>query len=1156
MQHSNFVHLHVHTQYSLLDGACRIEHLLKKASEMKMPALAITDHGNMFGAIEFYEAAINVGIKPIIGCEVYLAPNSRFERKSTTGISDASYHFLLLARDMEGYKNLIKLVSSAHIEGFYYRPRIDKEILSQNSKGLIGLTGCLKGEIAICLLRDDEKGAMAVAGQYMEILGKNNIYLEIMDQGLPDQKKLIPKIVQLADKMNIQLVATNDCHYIYQSDAKAHEVLLCLQTGKTMADPDHMRFNSDQFYFRSREEMIDIFKDYPKALMNTLEIAEKCNLRLSFDKVYLPQFQVPSDHTLDTYLEELTQKGAMERYKEITPEIKKRIEKELEIIKKMGYSGYFLVVWDFINYAKTKGISVGPGRGSAAGSLVAYALRITDIDPLKHGLLFERFLNPDRISLPDIDVDFNDERRDEVIEYVVNKYGKDKVAKIITFGTMAARGVIRDVGRVLNIAYSEVDRIAKMVPNTLNITLDEAIDQEPRLKQVIEEKEQYRELFSIARVLEGLTRHASTHAAGVVICPEQLTEYVPLYRGTNNETTTQYAMGALEKLGLIKMDFLGLKTLTVLDFSKILIKEVRNEDIILEEVPLDDEKTYKLLSDGKTLGIFQLEGSGMRDLMRKLHPNCFDEIVALVALYRPGPLGSGMVEEFIKRKQGQIKITYDHPKLESILKDTYGVIVYQEQVMRIASDLAGFTMSQADTLRKAMGKKIPEVMEKLKEQFIQGAHKNGLSVEKAQNIFSLIVHFAGYGFNKSHSVAYALIAYFTAYVKSHYPTEYMAALLTSEMENTDQIIKYIDECKNMGIDIIPPDINESQSYFMVSNDKIRFGLAAIKNVGEAAIKSIIKSRQEKDKFRSIFDFTSRVDLRLVNRRVLESLIKSGAMDCFSVSRASLLACIDRALEYGQRHQKERIQGQISLFELIPVNENELLNDYLQVPEWKEEQLLANEKESLGFYLSGHPLNRFKNYIKEREVVTTRDLKGKQDQQKVKLLGMISTIKEINTRNGERMGFVVLEDLHGIVEITVFPELFKNSTVYLKGGMPLLVKGRIDIADDVRKIIAEEISPLDETDIDSNIESQSEFEKKGFSLTCHIKIKSNLASKETMRRIRDILIDYPGESKIFIHLMADDAEKVIKGHPDLNVQYSPGLISEIENILGKDSIYFS
>ena len=893
MKHAPFVHLHVHTSYSLLDGACRIPDLTEHAAKLKFPALAITDHGSMFGVVDFYKSARASGIKPIIGQEFYIAPGSRSEKQPDEN-GETAYHLVLLARDTTGYLNLLKLSSVSYLEGFYRKPRIDKEILSLHKEGLVALSACLKGEVAYRNLRGDYEGALKTAAWYKEVFGEY-FFLEVQHNGLAEQEKANEGIVRVSRDLGIGLVATNDVHYLRREDTRMHDVLLCIQTGKTVNDEDRMRMDAQELYLKSAEEMEVHFRDYPEALSNTLAIAEMCNLEIPMGKTHLPRFPLPSGMTEESYLAEQVRVGfekRMELVLEKVPDQQKekilqdyriRLGSELETITGMGFPGYFLIVWDFIKYAKDQGIPVGPGRGSAAGSLVAFSLGITDVDPIRYGLIFERFLNPERVSLPDIDVDFCMDRRDDVIRYVSNKYGEDKVAQIITFGTMAARGAIRDVGRALDMSYAEVDRIAKLVPEILGIKLSAAIEQEPQLKEAIKKDKRIADLLDLAQKIEGLHRHASKHAAGVVISDVPLTEHVPLYRSAKDENIlTQFAMKELETVGLVKFDFLGLRTLTLLQHAIELVNRFRStrgeEPLEMDRVSLDCEKTYALLSSGDTDGVFQLESSGMKDLLIKMKPESFGDLIALVALYRPGPLGAGMVTDFINRKHGRQEISYEFPELSEILTETYGVIVYQEQVMRVAVELAGYSPGEADNLRRAMGKKLPEEMEKQRARFLEGCRKRSIPDKKAGSIFDDLAFFAGYGFNKSHSAAYALIAYRTAYLKSHYPSQFMAALLTSEMDNSDKVTGHIAVCREMGIDLLAPDINLSEIPFTVEGDDIRFGLGAVKNVGNAALEEILGKRVDGGGFTSMGEFTSRVDLRKVNRRVIESLIKSGAFD--------------------------------------------------------------------------------------------------------------------------------------------------------------------------------------------------------------------------------------------------------------------------------------
>jgi len=1089
---SDFVHLHVHSQYSLLDGANRIDLLLEQAKQYQMSSLAITDHGNLFGAIEFYQKAKKAGIKPIIGCEAYLAPKSRFDRQSQAQQDDAYpdeaqgsaipyYHLILLAANEQGYKNLIKLTSQAHLEGFYYKPRIDKEILAKHSQGLIATTGCLRGEVPYLLNLGRTDEAMRAALQYQEIFGKENFFIELQENGLEKQQRINRELIKLGHHLGIPPVATNDCHYLHKADAKAHDILLCLQTGKTINDPHRMRFNTQELYFKSGEEMGRLFGELPQALANTLLIAERCDLRLSFDQFHLPYYEVPAGTTREAYLEELARKGLamhLQKHPRTAGQraaYEQRLGEELKIINSMGYAGYFLVVWDIVNYARAKSIPVGPGRGSVAGSLVAYCLRITDIDPLSYGLIFERFLNPERITLPDIDIDFCMERRGELIEYVNQKYGKDHVAQIITFGTMAAKAVVRDVGRVMEIPYAEVDRVAKLIPNVLNITLEEALNAEPRLKELTHENPKIDELLNLARSLEGLARHASIHAAGVVISEEPLTEHVPLYRGANGEIVTQYAKDAIEKIGLVKFDFLGLRNLTVIDSALKLIAQ-KNPDhppLTPSEFPIDDAAPYELFSSGQTIGVFQLESPGMRDLLIRLRPERFEDLIAILALYRPGPIGSGMVDEFIKRKRGMIPIKYEVPLLEDILRETYGVIVYQEQVMKIANVLAGFSLQEADLLRRAMGKKLPEEMEKKKGLFIQGAKKNGISLKKAEKIFDQMAYFAGYGFNKSHSAAYAMITYQTAYLKAHSPLEFMAALLTSEMGNEDKIVRYIGECRSMGIKVLPPDVNECDMNFTRVQEGIRFGLAAVKNVGEAAMEAIVAARQQKGRFTSLFDFCAKVDLRKVNRRVFEGLIKSGAFDSLGSKRSQLMNQLERTMEEASIHQEELSRGQTTLFEPasslnLPISIRSQsasggANPPGEMAEWEEALLLKYEKETLGFYITSHPLTRYQTQLKKMNTTSTEALADLQDGQEVKCCGVISGKKLATTKKGEKMAYLKLEDLAGSVEVILFPDLYATAASRLVsalgGDEPLLIHGILDRGEKGIKIKATRVESI-------------------------------------------------------------------------------------------------
>jgi len=1113
MTHADFVHLHLHTQYSLLDGACQLDRLIAKAKEYRMPALAMTDHGNLFGAVDFYAQASKEGIKPIIGCELYMAPGSRFERTPQDGQYEGANHITLLCRDLVGYKNLIKLVTAGYLEGFYYKPRIDRELFAQHGQGLVVLSGCLNSEVGHALLDKDEAKAAQIAKFYLDAVGKENYYLEIQDHGLEDQRTMTRGVLPLAKRLGIPVVASNDVHYLNASDHKAHEVLLCVQTGKTLRDADRWRFSSQQFYLKSPLEMQALFSEVPEALRNTIAIAERCNLELTFGKIRLPKYAVPDGYTLDSYLRKLAEEGLRKRYGEPDAEALDRLNRELEVIKKMGFAGYFLVVWDFISYARSRGIPVGPGRGSAAGSLVAYSLAITNIDPLRYGLLFERFLNPERISMPDMDIDFCDERRDEVIAYVRNKYGAENVAQIITFGTLGAKAVIRDVARAMGMTYAEGDKIAKMVPNTLNISLDEAIKDSAPLKQAIEKQPGVAELIETAKVLEGLTRHASTHAAGVVISSEPLTEHVPLYKGAKGEITTQYAMTAIEKIGLLKMDFLGLRTLSVIANSVKLIEQSRRVTVDLERIPHDDAAAFHLLGEAKTFGVFQLESSGMRDLLRQLRPGRIEDVVALVAMYRPGPMEQ--IPKFIERKHGRTKVEYEHPLMEAILKETYGIMVYQEQVMRIASDLAGFTMGEADILRRAMGKKSPELMAEQRKKFVDGALARGVSEKKADKIFSLMEQFAGYGFNKSHAAAYAIIAYQTAYLKANYPVEFMAALLTSETSDTDKIVKYIEECRTMGIEVLPPDVNESSSDFTVVGDKIRFGLVAVKNVGETAIHSILAARTGEGRFRDLFDFCERVDLRLVNKRVVEALTKCGAFDSLGARRAQLMAVLDKAMEAAASTQRDRARGQGSLLDVLsPTGTARRPSPAMpDLPEWDRLQLLATEKETLGFYITGHPLAEHRGLLAKYATTPAEELSTLQDKATVRVGAIVTAVKEISTKSGDRMAFVTLEDLTGSIEAVVFPDVYRSSMLHLAKDSAVLVKGQVDLAEDgAAKLLVSEVRPL-------------ALSGNGGTPLVEVTLGGDAATPEALRRLDGILRAHPGNAALRLHLDLPDGKRV-------------------------------
>ncbi len=1127
-----FVHLHLHSEYSLLDGAARIKSAVGKAREMGMPALAITDHGAMYGVVDFYKACKKAEIKPILGCEVYVAPRTMVDR--TPKVDDNLNHLVLLAENEEGYRNLLTLVSLGFTKGFYYKPRVDKEALAQNSKGLIALSGCIAGEVASKVLRGQPDQARQAAAAYRDIFGPGNFFLELQDHGFEEQKTANRELLKIHKELDIPLVVSNDVHYVRREDAEIQDVLLAIQTGKTVDDPARMKFQSEELYLKSPEEMNLLFGEQPRSLQNTLEIAGRCNVELEFGKYFLPHYAVPEGFNADTYLEELCYQGARRIYGDPGDEIKQRLAFELGVIKQMGYSAYFLIVWDFIHYSRQKGIPVGPGRGSAAGSLVAYSLGITNIDPLKYGLLFERFLNPERVSMPDIDIDFCFERRGEVIDYVVQKYGADKVAQIITFGTMAARAAIRDVGRALNMPYGEVDRVAKMVPAELQITIEKALNDASDLKELYDQKPEVKKLIDTADALEGMPRHASTHAAAVVITKDPLTDYLPLYKASDGPVTTQFAKDTVEELGLLKMDLLGLRTLTVISDALRLIAGSTGEEIDIETIPIDDRATYEMLSRGDTTGVFQLESSGMRSILRDLKPEVFEDIVALVALYRPGPLGSGMVVDFIKNKHGVNKTTYLHPKLEPILKDTYGVILYQEQVMRIASDLAGFTLGEADLLRRAMGKKKPEIIAGLRTQFVEGALNNGVDKDIAGQIFDLMEYFAGYGFNKSHSAAYALISYQTAYLRAKYPLPYMAALLTSVRDNADKVAVYIEACRRQGIEVLPPDVNESRESFTVAGDKIRFGLAAVKNVGLGAVESIIRARETGGPFSGYVDFCRRLDTKVVNRRVLESLIKCGAFDSLGHLRAQLMAVVDQGLSLAQHSQRERENGQISLLDLIGESAREVVS--ISMPELAEfpwEDLLAMEKEILGLYISGHPLDQYRGALDRLTTNSAAEILELVEDSAVVLGGMITGVKKINTKKGDRMAFLTLEDLTGTVEVIVFPRIYIQSRLVIREDEVVLVKGRCSGSGEEVKIIGEEISTL------------------GCHLGGEVHLKIDSLRSPLLDHVQVVLGSFSGESPVYLHFKKE--KRVIKTGEEFWVDLSGPVLGRLEELLGKSGI---
>lgn len=1151
----DFVHLHVHTQYSLLDGAIRIDAMLNRAAEYGMRSLAITDHGTMFGTIEFYEKAHQAGIKPIIGCECYLAPR-RMTDKTPLDHQGVS-HLVLLAENQEGYQNLCRLASAAQLKGFYYRPRIDKEVLKTHGAGLIGLSACLHGEIPRLITQGKMAAAEAAARWYQSVLGEDSFFLEAQHNGIPEQAIVNDGLLELSNRLSIPMVATNDCHYLDQADAHAHEVLLCVQTGKTVKDTDRFKFATDQLYFKSPGDMQATLGNYPDALANTVAIADRCQVEFDFKTYHFPKFQDDSDKSADDLFDETVAAGyetLMARIRARNPDVdeavyRARLDYETSIIKDMGFSGYFLIVADFIRYGKDNGVPVGPGRGSAAGSLVAYAMNITELDPIEHGLIFERFLNPARISMPDIDVDFCINGREKVFKYVVDRYGGgDYVAQIITFGKLKPRAVIRDVGRALDIPLKEVDALAKMVPDVLNISLDDALKEEPRILALADEREDIAELIKICRVLEGLPRHASTHAAGVVIGDKRLAEYLPLYRGKKGEVVTQFDMKRVEQIGLVKFDFLGLRNLTVIDKALALIAEQGVSPPDPANLDLDDAATYALLCSGDTTGVFQLESSGMKDLLTRLRPACFADVIALVALYRPGPLESGMVDDFVECKHGRKAVEYLVDALEPILKETYGVIVYQEQVMKIAGELANYSMAEADGLRKAMGKKIAAIMAQHRERFLKGAAENHIPEDKAAQLFDLMEKFGGYGFNKSHSAAYALIAYQTAYLKAHFPVEFMAALLTSDMHNADAVVKYSAECRKLDIPILPPDVNESRVEFVVRDKQIRFGLVAVKNVGEGAIEAIIAARENGPggtprRFESLFDFCERVDLRKVNKRALEPLIKCGAFDFVGARRSQMMAVLEDALDYGQRVQKERSDPQMGLFDMGPKKAVSLnLPSLPDLTEWDDRQRLAYEKEAIGFYVTGHPLNRYDAVIEKFTNAAALSLHDLADGATVILGGLISGIKIIKTRKGDPMAFVSLEDMQGTVEIVVFSSLYTQVADLLIADNALLVQGKLQKDENTVKILADTVVPMDKAE-------------ETWTADIHIRLDMRRTDRELLVKLREMLKRHPGSCGAYLHLVDPDKVDATIGLPDTyQLKAGDKLKRDIDGLFGYDVVH--
>lgn len=1146
-----FTHLHTHTEYSLLDGSSKIKELVRRAKDLGMDSLAITDHGVMYGVIDFYRAAREVGIKPILGCEVYVAPGSRFDRENRENSGDRYYHLILLAENNIGYANLMKIVSKGFVEGFYYKPRIDIELLREYHEGIIALSACLAGEIPKLLARGLYDGAKKKALEYRDIFGEGNFFLELQDHGIFEQKIVNQQLVRLSKETGIDLVVTNDVHYINKEDWEAHDILLCIQTAKKVMDEDRMRYKEGEFYLRSEEEMREIFPYAPEAIENTQKIADRCNVEIEFGVTKLPEYPVPENETAVSYLSKLCEEGLKRRYPNANDEIWERMRYELGIIEKMGYVDYFLIVWDYIHYAKSHGIAVGPGRGSAAGSIVSYCLGITDIDPLKYQLLFERFLNPERVSMPDIDVDFCYERRQEVINYVVEKYGKDRVCQIVTFGTMAAKGVLRDVGRALDIPYAKCDQIAKLVPKELGITLDLSLKLSKEFREVYESDPEIKNLVDMSRKLEGLPRHSSMHAAGVVISKKEVDEYVPLSRASDGSITTQFTMTTLEELGLLKMDFLGLRTLTVIQNTVDQIERNYGKKLDMLAIDYNDKKVYDAICTGKTEGVFQIESSGMQSFMKELRPESLEDVIAGISLYRPGPMD--FIPKYIKGKDHRGEIVYDCPQLESILSPTYGCIVYQEQVMQIVRDLAGYTLGRSDMVRRAMSKKKASVMEKERKNFVYGNEEegvrgciaNGIKEEVANRIFDEMIDFAKYAFNKSHAACYAYISYQTAYLKYYYPKEFMASLLTSVMDNTTKVSEYILSCRQMGIAILPPDINEGESKFSVAEGGIRFGLSAIKGVGISVSDEIVRIRKEGGEFHSLEDLVERTSNKEVNRRTLENFIKSGAVDSLEGNRNQKLQIVSQVLSNKSKNQKNVISGQMSLFDFA--TEEDKKSFQVQMPEVQElsrEQILLFEKETLGIYISGHPLEDYADKMEKNVTAKTSDFAIDEEEneaklsdgQKVIIGGMITSMKKMMTKKMQMMAFVELEDMVGSVEVIVFPKIYEQTKEYLNEEARVYVEGRVQIQEDgVGQLIGEKILPFDQT---------------GKELWLQYTDKEDFAARE--KEMMEILQQaQSGIDGVYIYLKKEHAKKFL-GERYL-IALTDGLKSRFEEILGQENV---
>ncbi len=1147
----SFTHLHVHTGYSLLDGASKIKELVKRAKELGMDSLAITDHGVMYGVIDFYKACQAEGIRPVIGCEVYVAPGSRFDREVSKG-DDRYYHLVLLAENDTGYHNLIKIVSCGFKEGYYYKPRVDREVLQQYSEGIIALSACLAGEVATKIRQGFYEEAKQAALEHQEIFGKGNYFLELQDHGMDEQRMVNQGLMRMSQETGIELVATNDSHYVYEEDAEAHDILLCIQTGKRVSDEDRMRYDGGQYYLKSQEEMEALFPYAKQAIENTGKIAKRCDVEIVFGEQKVPKFDVPEGFTAYTYLQALCQEGLQRRYDPVTPELQERLDYELSTIEKMGYVDYFLIVWDFIKYAKDHGIPVGPGRGSAAGAIVSYCLGITDIDPIHYSLLFERFLNPERVSMPDIDVDFAPEGRQDVIDYVVEKYGKEQVVQIVTFGTMAARMVIRDVGRALDMPYAVVDRIAKMIPmgaQGANITIDDALQSSADLKAAYEEETDVRYLVDMSKKLEGLPRHASMHAAGVVIGQRPLDEYVPLSKGSENAITTQFTKDTVEELGLLKMDFLGLRNLTVIQDALENIKESTGIDVDIDRLDINDKAVYDMLSSGHTEGVFQLESNGMKSFMKELKPRNIEDVIAGISLYRPGPMD--FIPVYIEGKENPEAVTYDCPQLEKILSPTYGCIVYQEQVMQIVMELAGYTMGRSDLVRRAMSKKKDDVMQKERQNFVYGSKElnvpgcinRGIDEETANTIFDKMIDFAKYAFNKSHAAAYAMVSYQTAYLKCHYPKEYMAALMTSVMDRTTKVSEYIAHCKQLGIEILPPDINEGYGKFSVTDKGIRFGLSALHSVGDAVIDSIVEERKANGPFKDLKDLAKRLSNKEVNKRTLESFIKSGALDCFPTNRRQMMMMYTEVLDIVNREKKNAMSGQMSLLDMMGEEDKKAFDiAYPKVSEYEKEEKLAYEKEVLGIYATGHPLENYQSMLQKNVDATTSDFvidpetesAGVMDQLYYTLGGMVAAKTVKMTKSNQNMAFITLEDTVGTLEVVVFPKSYERYRQHLEVDSKIFVYGRASVSEKESKLILDKLVPFSEVPKQVYIQFMN---------------KEEYQSQE--QKLYDMIDNYAGNDKVTVVLKEEKMMKPLSGQ--FQIDASGDGLTALENLFGKERV---